>query len=186
MGREDVWTDVLKHVDADMVTELARGALRIASISGEETPVAQYFEAEMRRVGMETELQAVAASDHMGPSTNAIGRLRGSGGGQSVMFNGHMDHNPVSDGWTKDPFGGVVENGWLYGFVHMKAANACYIAAVDAVRKSGIGIKGDITLANVCGELREPALACPLGSRPTGSCWASRPSRLGSTMRFHL
>src|SRR5688572_19210003 len=98
MAREDVWGDVLQHVDADMVTALARGALKIPSISGQETPFAQYFDAEMQRIGMATELQSVPASDHMGPSTNAIGRLRGSGGGQSVMFNGHIDHNPVSNG----------------------------------------------------------------------------------------
>ncbi|MGH7004298.1 MAG: M20 family metallopeptidase, partial [Alphaproteobacteria bacterium] len=69
-------------------------------------------------------------------------------------LNGHIDHNPVCDGWTKDPFGGVVESGWLYGFVHMKAADATYIAAAEAVRRSGIELKGDLVIVLVCGELR--------------------------------
>ncbi len=94
------------------------------------------------------------ASANMGASCNAIGRMKGSGGGKSLMLNGHIDHNPVSDGWTKDPFGGVVEDGWLYGFVHMKAADATYIAAASAVRRAGIELKGDVVLALVCGELR--------------------------------
>src|SRR5690606_17176614 len=90
----------------------------------------------------------------MGASYNAIGRLRGAGGGPTLMFNGHIDHNPVCDGWTKDPYGAVVEDGWLYGFVHMKAADAAYIMAVDAVRRAGIPLTGDVVIALVCGEVR--------------------------------
>lgn len=149
-----VWDAVLPHVDGEAAVELARQALRIRSLSGEEMDAAQFFVDRMKQAGMEAELQPVPASPMMGPSFNAIGRLRGKGGGPSLMFNGHIDHNPVCDGWTKDPFGGVVENGWLYGFVHMKAANAAYIVAVDAVRKAGIEIKGDVVLSLVCGELR--------------------------------
>jgi acetylornithine deacetylase len=146
--------EVLRHVDADAAVELARDALRIQSLSGEEKEVAQYFVQQMKRVGMHAELQPVPASPLMGPSFNAIGRMKGRGNGPSLMFNGHLDHNPVCDGWTKDPYGGVVEDGWLYGFVHMKAADAAYVVAVDAVRKAGLDLKGDVVLSLVCGELR--------------------------------
>lgn len=141
-------------VDEDLVLELARGALRIPSLSGEEEGVARFFVDAMARVGMDAELQPVPATALMGPSFNAIGYMRGSGGGPTLLFNGHIDHNPVCDGWTKDPFAGTVEDGWLYGFVHMKAANACYVAAVDAVRRAGIPLAGDVAIAHVCGELR--------------------------------
>ncbi|MCW5772208.1 MAG: M20/M25/M40 family metallo-hydrolase [Rhodospirillaceae bacterium] len=141
-------------VDAEQVVSLSQQALRIRSLSGEEEAVARFFVDAMRDAGMDSELQPVPASPNMGPSFNAIGRFKGAGGGKSVMFNGHIDHNPVCDGWTKDPYGGIVEKGWLYGFVHMKAANACYVAAVDAVRRAGIALKGDVAVALVCGELR--------------------------------
>ena len=141
-------------VDADEAIELSRQALRIRSPSGEEADVARFFVERMRAIGLEAELQPVPASHNMGASFNAIGRLKGSGGGPSLMLNGHIDHNPTSDGWTKDPFGGVVEDGWLYGFVHMKAADATYIAAANAVKKAGIALKGDLVIALVCGELR--------------------------------
>ena len=149
-----VFDKVIECVDTDEVIELSRQALRIRSPSGEEAEVARYFVERMRAAGMEAELQPVPASPNMGASVNAIGRVKGSGGGRSLMLNGHIDHNPVSDGWTKDPFGGVIEDGWLYGFVHMKAADATYIAAVNAVRRAGIALKGDLVLALVCGELR--------------------------------
>ena len=145
---------VLAQIDPDQVVSLSQQALRIKSLSGEEEEVARAFVAMMQDAGMAAELQPVPASPNMGPSYNAIGRFKGAGGGQNLMFNGHIDHNPVCDGWTKDPYGGVVENGWLYGFVHMKAADACYIAAVDAARRAGLALKGDVVVALVCGELR--------------------------------
>jgi acetylornithine deacetylase len=145
---------VIGAVDAEKVVELARAALRIKSLSGEEGEAARFFVGAMRAAGLEAELQPVPASANMGPSFNAIGRLSGSGGGPSLMLNGHIDHNPVCDGWTKDPYGGVVEDGWLYGFVHMKAADATYIAAAEAVRRAGVPLRGDLVIALVCGELR--------------------------------
>ncbi len=134
----EAWDAVIAKVDAEEVIEMSRQALRIRSPSGEEAEVARYFVDRMRGAGLEAELQPVPASANMGPSFNAIGRLKGKCRGNSLMLNGHIDHNPVSDGWTKDPFGGVVEDGWLYGFVHMKAADAAYIAAARAVREAGI------------------------------------------------
>ena len=44
-----------------------------------------------------------------GEPMNAIGRWRGSGGSTSLLFNGHIDTNPVSEGWTVDPWGGCHE-----------------------------------------------------------------------------
>ena len=47
------------------------------------------------------------------PNWNALDEttlwLRGAGGGASLLFNGHIDTNPVSEGWTVDPWGGKVE-----------------------------------------------------------------------------
>ena len=153
-SRRSLFDKVASQVDETFLLDAVRGALRIPSTSGEEEEVAHYFVRLMEGCGIEAELQPVAETAMMGPSANAIGRVAGSGGKPSLLFNGHIDHNPVSDGWTKDPFGGVIEDGWLYGFVHMKAADACYVAALDAVRRSGIELAGDVSIALVCGELR--------------------------------
>lgn len=145
---------VIACVDEAFVVDLAQRALQTPSMSGDEKTVAELFAESMGGVGMDAGLQEVPGDHYMPVSWNAIGRMRGKGGGVSVMFNGHIDHNPVCEGWTKDPFGGVIEDGWLYGFVHMKAADACYVAAVDAVKKSGIDLLGDVIITHVCGELR--------------------------------
>ena len=144
----------IEAVDGDLVVHLSRETLRMPSLSGEEQEVARFFADAMNDAGIEAATQEVPPSEMMGASLNAIGHYRGSGGGPTVLFNGHLDHNPVCDGWTKDPFGGVIEDGWLYGFVHMKAADATYIAAVDAVKRAGIDLRGSVAIAHVCGELR--------------------------------
>ena len=58
----------------------------------------------MRESGLEAELTPVE-----GDRVNAIGRWRGAGGGSSLLFNGHLDTNPVGGGWTVDPWGGLVD-----------------------------------------------------------------------------
>jgi acetylornithine deacetylase len=152
-GTQEAQAEAIRQVDPEQVVALARGALQTPSYSGEEVAAAEYFAGEMRRIGLAVELQSVPQPDRDKPSANAVGRLAGSGGAPSLMFNGHTDHNPVCDGWTHDPFAGDVDHGWLYGFVHMKSANAAYIAAVDAVRRAGIALAGDVVLAHVCREL---------------------------------
>ncbi|MEM7640988.1 MAG: succinyl-diaminopimelate desuccinylase [Pseudomonadota bacterium] len=54
-------------------------------------------------------------------------------------FNGHTDVVPIGDAaaWTHDPFGAVIEDGWLYGrgATDMKSGVAAFAAAaVDFVR----------------------------------------------------
>jgi acetylornithine deacetylase len=155
MASAAIFEKVARCVDEAFVVESVQGALRIPSTSGQEQEVGRYFHGLMKKVGLDAEIQPVPATPLMErESCNVIGRLKGDRPGPTLLFNGHMDHNPVSDGWSKDPFGGIVENGWIYGFVHMKAADACYMAAVDAVRKAGIPLAGEVAVALVCGELR--------------------------------
>src|SRR5882724_1734997 len=49
------------------------------------------------------------------PRVNVIGRL-GDGPVRPLLhFNGHIDVVPVGEGWTVDPFAGVVRDGRIYG-----------------------------------------------------------------------
>jgi len=98
------------------VLTLAQAALKIPSFSGEEERAARFFVEAMKQAGIDARLQPVPESSLLGPSFNALGFVKGRGGGKSLMYNGHLDHNPVQDGWTKDPFGGITEDDWLYGF----------------------------------------------------------------------
>ena len=68
-----------------------------------------------------------------GTRVNAIGRWKGTGGGKSLLFNGHLDTNPATEGWTVDPWGGLVDDKFIYGIgvSNMKAGDAAYFCAVE-------------------------------------------------------
>jgi len=116
-----------------------------------ELELAGFMADSMRGLGLETELQPVETDRR-----NAVGRWRGSGGGKSLLFNGHMDTNPVTEGWTVDPWGGKVDDKFIYGIgvSNMKAGDAAYFCAVKTLIDSGVRLKGDVILTFVVGELQ--------------------------------
>jgi hypothetical protein len=105
----------------------------------------------MREIGLDAALQPV-----VGERVNAIGYLKGTGGGKSLLFNGHMDTNPATEGWTVDPWGGLVDDKFIYGIgvSNMKAGDAAYFCAVKTLLDAGVKLKGDVVLTYVVGELQ--------------------------------
>lgn len=72
------------------------------------------------------------------PRPNLIGKLAGRG--PLVHLNGHYDVVPVGNDWTKDPFGGELADGCVYGrgAADMKSGLAAQIIAVEALRRAGL------------------------------------------------
>ena len=105
----------------------------------------------MSQMGLEAFAQPVE-----GDRINAIGIWRGIGGGKSLLFNGHLDTNPVSEGWTVDPWGGLVDDKFIYGIgvSNMKAGDAASLCAVRTLIENGKRLKGDVILTYVVGELQ--------------------------------
>lgn len=70
---------------------------------------------------------------------NVIARLRGKRPHAGLAYIVHMDTVPVGTGWTKDPFGGVIEDGVLYGrgSVDMKSGVAAAMVAFKRVAELG-------------------------------------------------
>ena len=139
-------------VDTRELVSLLQQMVRIRSYSagGEEGTIARFMRDYLAKLGLEVELQEVQ-SDRF----NCVSRMPGTGGGTSLMLNGHLDTNPAGEGWTKDPFGGDVDDECIYGIgvSNMKAADAAYVAGLQAVQRAGIRLRGDVILAHVVGEL---------------------------------
>src|SRR5476649_1071705 len=116
-----------------------------------EKALAGWMTEQMHGLGLEAELTPVP-----GDRVNAIGRLRGTGGGKSLLFNGHIDTNPVTEGWTVDPWGGKVDDKFIYGIgvSNMKSGDAAYFCAVKTLIDAGVKLKGDVVLTYVVGELQ--------------------------------
>src|SRR6185369_4898303 len=116
-----------------------------------ERALARWMVEQMRGLGIEADVQTVE-----GERVNAIGRWRGTGGGKSLLFNGHLDTNPASEGWTVEPWGGLVDDKFIYGIgvSNMKAGDAAYFCAVKTLMDAGVKLRGDVILTYVVGELQ--------------------------------
>ena len=142
---------VLAAVNCDDMIELAMRMVRIPSFKTEETELARFMAGYLEERGYEVQLQEVELCRFQ-----TIAILRGAGGGKSLMFNGHLDIDPIAFGWKRDPWEPQIEGDRLYGggIRNMQAGVASMIQAAEAVRRSGARLKGDIVLACVVGELQ--------------------------------
>jgi acetylornithine deacetylase len=144
---------VIGSVRREESLELLARMVRFKSYSGTpgEGELARFMVDAMRQLGLEAFVQDVEPG-----RMNAIGIWRGTGGGKSLLFNGHLDTNPVTEGWTVDPWGGVHDDRFIYGIgvSNMKAGDAASFCAVRTLIERGIRLRGDVVLTYVVGELQ--------------------------------
>ncbi len=140
---------VLDKVDARELIDLASALIRIPSFKTEETAVALYLDQFFRERGYDVDLQEIEPGRFQ-----TIATLRGSGGGASLMLNGHTDINSLTRRWRRDPWTPSLEGDRLYGHgvQNMKGGLASIIMAAEAIRRSGARLPGDLVVACVAGE----------------------------------
>ena len=143
---------VLARVDSDkrLMLGLLSRLIKIPSFKGEETAVAHFLARFLRRRGYQVDLQEVEPGRFQ-----TIATLKGTGGGKSLMFNGHIDIDCLVNGWKRDPWTPQIEGNRMYGAgsFNMKGGIAAMIYAAEALRKSNVPLRGDVVLACVAGEL---------------------------------
>ncbi|WP_201713223.1 peptidase [Rossellomorea arthrocnemi] len=87
---------------------------------------------------------------------NVVGVLRGTGGGKSLLLNGHIDVVPEGDrkDWLHDPYSGVIEGGKLYGrgSTDMKGGSVALLLAIEVIKELNIPLKGDVIFQSVIEE----------------------------------
>lgn len=84
--------------------------------------------------------------------TNLIVRRHFGDGGKTIALNAHGDVVPPGEGWTHPPYGGVIENGHMYG--RATAVSKCdfstftfALRAVEALQaKQQLALKGNVEL----------------------------------------
>ena len=134
-------TKAAKTHHTDMVA-FAQKLIQTPSLSGEEHAVAQIIRQKMETLGYDD----VSTDSH----GNVIGQIKGAGG-DSIMFNGHMDIVDPGDekGWQYSPFSGKIVDDvlWGRGAVDMKGPVACMIFAPALIKTMGITPPGDIFVA---------------------------------------
>lgn len=101
------------------------------------TPCAEFIAGLLGKRGYECRLirgEGTPGDNDRYPRTNVVARREGRGPGPTVHFNSHIDVVETGEGWTVDPFAGVVRDGRVYGrgACDMKGGMAASIVAADA------------------------------------------------------
>jgi len=115
--------------------------------STNESAIAAHLEGVLRALGMEVTLHDAAPG-----RTSIVGRLRGTGGGRSLMLYGHIDTVGIEG--MKAPLGGRIRDGRMHGrgTYDMKGGVAACIAAVKAIVDGGARLAGDIVFVGAADE----------------------------------
>jgi putative selenium metabolism hydrolase len=122
----------------DTLVKLTQDLIQQKSLAGNEAGVAQVVIAAMNALGYD--------EVHVDELGNVVGRLLptplgggAGGGGESVMFDSHMDTVEAAGAWTKDPFGGEVSGDriWGRGTSDMKGALAASLCAAAFAKQDG-------------------------------------------------
>jgi acetylornithine deacetylase/succinyl-diaminopimelate desuccinylase family protein len=141
----DAWIDA--HFDEQV--KFLQKLIRVPTDTphGNNAPHAQRTAELLHGMGLEAEQYAVPEAEvhaiGMQSVTNLLVR-RAYGPGKTVLLNAHGDVVPPGEGWTKNPYGGEIENGKLYG--RAAAVSKCdfssytfAVRALEAVAKPTTG-----------------------------------------------
>lgn len=169
--------EIVARIDKDALVEFALETCNIDSSVGYEKEVGEHLYAWMKNEGFRPRKVGVLEDRF-----NIIGKLPGTGGGQSLLFNGHMDTLAARgfDHVHRDPLNPEFHAAWIEGdllvgdgIVNDKGPICAFLMAAKAIRESGHTMKGDLLLTTVVGETsHEPADETPaaiVGSKDLGA-----------------
>jgi len=143
------------RVDEKKATDLLKELVKIDSVNPSLVPgakgeaeIAEYVVGWLKTLGVKARVDVLEKS-----RCNAVGVLKGTGGGKSLLLDGHMD-TVGYDYMTIDPLKPVVKEGRMYGrgTYDMKGGLVSSLAALKAVVDSGTELKGDVIVGAVCDE----------------------------------
>lgn len=120
-------------------------------------PCAEYIAARLRKRGFAIEFvraEGTPGDSDRYPRLNVVARIEGGRPGPTVHFNSHIDVVEAGEGWTVDPFGGIIADGRVYGrgACDMKGGLAASIVAVEAFLESRPDFPGAIEISGTVDE----------------------------------
>ncbi len=156
METEALAQRALDRLDGEWTIRALTEMVNIPSGTGEEAAMARWMMDRLRSLGFDAGLQEISPG-----RCNALGHLGGTGGGRTLLLNGHLDtsYTGREAHLTAPGFKPVAvrDGDWIYGLGAntMKGGLAALLAAVAAIRKAGITLAGDLIFAAVAGEVEK-------------------------------
>jgi acetylornithine deacetylase/succinyl-diaminopimelate desuccinylase-like protein len=148
--RLDAWVDA--HFDEELRFLQALVRVPTDTPPGRNAPHADRTAELLAGFGFEAEKHPVPAAAVRAAGlesiTNLVVRRRYGAPGPVVALNAHGDVVPPGDGWTHDPYGGAVEDGFVYGRATAvsKGDFATFSFAVRALESLGLPLRGGVEL----------------------------------------
>lgn len=155
-------------LERDQIVALHQSFVRTPSVTGTEGAMSAVVADAFRARGLVTESWAATPEEmrdhleHVGDQSvwagrlNVVGIRAGTGGGRSILLNAHIDTVPEGDHdlWSQPPFAANLVSGSIYGrgSCDMKGGLVTHLAALDVLKRLGITLKGDVTVAATVGE----------------------------------
>ena len=138
---------VVGELDQNEVVRLTAEMIRKPSVSGEEKSVVELLANFLSDHGLPAEMEEAA------PGRPNLTCLWGADEGPTLLLTGHSDTVPIGNGWTRDPFGGELDNGKLYGrgSCDMKAGLAGMAIAMVALKRKNAASQGPRAVRRLCG-----------------------------------
>lgn len=149
-------------------TELLRALVQTPSLTGDEQAAQQIVAQAMLDIGLDVDIwepeaaelapyaEDVGEFDTLEGRPNVVGTWEGTGGGRSLILNGHIDtvEPGVRDQWRVDPFSGEIVDGRLFGrgALDMKAGVVANIVASAALRDLSWRPRGSLYVESVISE----------------------------------
>jgi len=163
-------------IDERRLIELALRLVSTPSFTGSEEAAARLVRDELEALGLQTQWQQVEDG-----RANVLGTWAGTGGGPTLMFNGHLDtsysgHEPWLQGIPGFQPEGFERDGRIYGLgiSNMKGALASYVEAVRALQDADVRLRGDVLIAAVAGEIEKTQQGDAQGAEYRGYAAGSR------------
>lgn len=149
--RDELVALVSRMVQIPSLNPTQPGVVR-EEVLGGETRVNEFLKPALESMGLETDLWEAEEG-----RANLVGVCKGTGGGKSLILNGHVDVviPGAEELWTEaGPWSGKVADGRIYGrgACDMKGGNGAAVIAVKALLQSGYRPKGDVIIQSVVGE----------------------------------
>lgn len=128
----------------------------------QERELQEYLGGRLRKAGADVEIFEPDKADFVGKPLyqpgmgfdgrpQLVARFTGTGGGRSLLLNGHIDavsYEPI-DRWTSHPLRAEIRDGNLYGrgACDMKGGIACMVFAAELLAELGVRLRGDLLVA---------------------------------------
>ena len=161
---------LLDLIDArrDHAVDFLQTLIRFPSVTGNEGPIQAHLKDYLEGLNLEIDMwdmdaeeiqkhpSAAVVTESYEGRPNIVATRKGTGGGRSLLLNGHTDVIPEGprESWTDDPWEAKIRDNRIYGrgSSDMKSGVSSQVLAVQYIAEAGIKLKGDVLVNLVVDE----------------------------------